>query len=81
MTTSVQPNRYQMINVVADGEGYILGRNGTTEFVAVPELGGQIVQWLQGGVSVADCATRAGDVAGQEVDVADFLADLETPGS
>ncbi|WP_279581098.1 hypothetical protein [Fodinicola feengrottensis] len=48
--------------------------------MAVPEIGGQIVQWLQAGASVADCAAKATKIVGEDVDVADFLADLEAAG-
>lgn len=79
MTTATQ-NRYRTISVVPEGDGFVLGRPGLADFVAVPEIGGRIIQWLQTGESVETCAARAGELAGQEVDVADFLADLEAAG-
>ncbi|WP_132126393.1 hypothetical protein [Actinocrispum wychmicini] len=73
-------NRYQALTVVPDAEGYILGRRGADDFVAVPEIGGQVILWLQAGVAVDDCAARASEAVGQDVDVADFLADLTAAG-
>jgi putative peptide zinc metalloprotease protein len=73
-------NRYQAVTVVADKDGYVLGRRESAEFVSVPEIGGQVLLWLQEGRTIDDVTFRAGELAGQEVDVEDFLATLENAG-
>lgn len=72
--------RYDAVTVVRDGDGYVLGRRDGSEFVAVPEIGGQVMLWLQDGEPVEVVAARAGEQAGQEVDVEDFLTTLEEAG-
>lgn len=73
-------NRYRSVTVVSDGDGYVLGRRESAEFVSVPEIGGQVMLWLQEGHPIDDVAARAGELAGQDVDVLDFLATLEDAG-
>jgi hypothetical protein len=58
----------------------VLGRRGGTDFVAVPEIGGQVIQWLQGGAGLHECERRATEVAGEPVDVAGFLDGLAQAG-
>lgn len=70
----------QAVTVVPDGDGYLLGRKGSPDFVEVPEIGGKIVLWLQDGLSVDECAARAGEAVGEVVDVRDFLNDLTEAG-
>ncbi|HEY1486219.1 MAG TPA: hypothetical protein VGF84_08940, partial [Micromonosporaceae bacterium] len=57
-----------------------LGSAYTPDFVAVPEIGGLVIQWLQGGVAVEECARRAAERAGEPVDVAGFLDGLTAAG-
>src|SRR5205807_814919 len=52
-------DRFAAVTVVRDGDGYVLGRRGASDFVAVPEIGGLVVRWLQDGTSVGGCARRA----------------------
>jgi putative peptide zinc metalloprotease protein len=73
-------NRYAALSVVRDGDGYVLGSPHSPDFVAVPELGGRIVQWLQAGHNPAECAELAADAAGEPVDVEGFLAGLAAAG-
>ncbi|MFI9384434.1 hypothetical protein [Kutzneria sp. NPDC052558] len=68
------------VTVVPDGDGYLLGRRGSPDFVEVPEIGGRIVLWLQDGLSVEECEARASDAVGEAVDVRDFLNDLAEAG-
>jgi putative peptide zinc metalloprotease protein len=68
------------LTVVADGDSYVVGSPHTTEYVAVPELGARIIEWLQQGRDVAECERRAAEIAGEPVDVADFLAVLADEG-
>jgi putative peptide zinc metalloprotease protein len=83
--TEVRPaaraaNRYAALTVVRDGDGYVLGSHHSPDFVAVPEIGGQVVRWLQGGASVGECARQAAGMAGEPVDVDGFLDGLEKAG-
>jgi putative peptide zinc metalloprotease protein len=73
-------NRYQQLTVVPDTDGFVVGRRGSQEFVAVPEIGGLVIRWLQDGVSVAGCAAKASQFAGEDVDVEEFLDDLTAAG-
>jgi hypothetical protein len=66
--------------VVADGEGFIVGSPRTAEYVEVPELGAKIVEWLQRGMDVPECERRAAELAGEPVDVVDFLTVLADEG-
>jgi putative peptide zinc metalloprotease protein len=77
---AVNAGPYAAVTVVRDGAGYVLGHRGGSDFVAVPEIGGQVIQWLQGGASVSECERRAADVAGEPVDVAGFLDGLAQAG-
>jgi putative peptide zinc metalloprotease protein len=72
--------RYAALTIVRDGDGYVLGSQRSPDFVAVPEIGGQVVRWLQDGVSVGECARQAADMAGEHVDVAGFLDGLVQAG-
>lgn len=78
--TRVGTNRYSALNLVRDGDGYIIGSRGSRTFVAVPEIGGTVVGWLQDGRTVEDCADRAADLMGEPVDVAGFVAGLTAAG-
>lgn len=73
-------DRFAGVSVVRDGDGYVLGRRGAADFVAVPEIGGLVVRWLQDGTSVDECARRAGELVGEPVDVAGFLDGLRQAG-
>jgi putative peptide zinc metalloprotease protein len=77
---AVTATPYAAMTVVRDGAGYVLGRRGGTDFVAVPEIGGQVIEWLQDGASVSECEHRAADLAGEPVDVAGFLDGLARAG-
>jgi hypothetical protein len=72
--------QFAAVSVVRDGDGYVLGRLGAPDFVAVPEIGGLVVRWLQDGTSVSECARRAAELAGEPVDVAGFLDGLRQAG-
>ena len=60
------------LTVVADGDAYIVGSPRAAEYVAVPEIGARIIEWLQQGLDVAECERRAGELAGEPVDVRIF---------
>ncbi|MEU7000070.1 hypothetical protein [Nonomuraea sp. NPDC046570] len=83
MTTSVDQDlrdRAARLTVAFDGEAWILGRPDLGIFVAVPEPGAVFVTTLQENGSAADAARRAGEVAGEEVDGADFIEGLTGAG-
>jgi hypothetical protein len=72
--------RYAALTLVRDGDGYVLGSRHSADFVAVPRIGGEVVQWLQAGYTVEECADRAAQVVGEPVDVAGFIYGLTTAG-
>jgi hypothetical protein len=37
-------SRYAALTVVRDGDGYVLGSQRSPDFVAVPDIGGEIVR-------------------------------------
>ncbi|MFF4197922.1 hypothetical protein [Nonomuraea sp. NPDC001831] len=72
--------RAARLTVAFDGDAWILGRPDLGIFVAVPEPGAVFVTTLQDGGSAAEAARRASEVAGEEVDGADFLDGLTGAG-
>jgi putative peptide zinc metalloprotease protein len=78
--TQVDANRYAALSLVRDGDGYVIGSRHSRTFVAVPEIGGMVVGWLQDGQTIAQCADRAAKQMGEPVDVADFVEGLTAAG-
>jgi putative peptide zinc metalloprotease protein len=80
--TTVEPTTAQLaaLTVVPDGDTFIVGSPRTAEYVEVPELGAKIIEWLQQGLDVPECERRAAELAGEPVDVADFLTVLADEG-
>jgi hypothetical protein len=72
--------RYADLTLVPDGDGYIVGSPHSPDFVAVPEIGGRVIRWLQDGLGPDECAGRAAQLAGEPVDVAGFVAELAAAG-
>jgi putative peptide zinc metalloprotease protein len=72
--------RLQRLTISPDAAVFVLGRADLGRYVVVPEPGAVVVKVLQDGGSLADAADRAGDVAGQAVDVEDFLTGLAEAG-
>ncbi|GGS67485.1 hypothetical protein ACFFV7_03880 [Nonomuraea spiralis] len=72
--------RAARLSVAFDGDAWILGRPDLGVFVAVPEPGAVFVTTLQENGSAAEAARRASEVAGEEVDGADFLDGLTGAG-
>ncbi len=68
------------LSCTPDGDEVLIGNPRTGMFVAVPEVGRVVVQTLAAGGTVADAATAAEQVAGEPVDVPDFLAALRDAG-
>ena len=81
-TMATLPSAAQLaaLTVVADGDTYIVGSPHTAEYVEVPELGAKLVGWLQQGLDVPECERRAAELAGEPVDVQDFLTTLAGEG-
>jgi putative peptide zinc metalloprotease protein len=73
-------SRYAALTVVREGDGYVLGAPAAEDFVAVPEIGGQVVLWLQDGIAPEECAERAAELAGEPVDVTGFIDGLAEAG-
>src|SRR3954471_7174141 len=78
--THMLTSRYSALSLVRDGDGYIIGSRSSRTFVAVPEIGGTVVQWLQDGCTVEECADRAAKLMGEPVDVAAFVDGLTAAG-
>ncbi|MFB9368156.1 hypothetical protein ACWCYY_13075 [Kitasatospora sp. NPDC001664] len=72
--------RVSPVTVAHDGTDHVLGRPDLGLYVAVPEPGAAFVLALQAGASLQAATARAGEVAGEEVDGADFLAELTEIG-
>ncbi|GAA4966052.1 hypothetical protein HD597_006997 [Nonomuraea thailandensis] len=72
--------RAARLTIAHDGETWILGRPELGVFVAVPEPGAVFVTTLQDTGSLEQAMARAGDVAGEPVDGADFLEGLTAAG-
>ncbi len=73
-------NRFRELTVVRDGDRYVIGSPRSPDYLAVPEIGGQVVQWLRAGHPLSRCADLAEAAAGQPVDVARFVAVLDEAG-
>lgn len=70
----------RQLSLVADGDSVTIGNTATGNFVAVPEVGGVVLRRLADGATVDEAAEAARAFAGQDVDVAEFLAALEDAG-
>jgi hypothetical protein len=73
-------NRFRDLTAVRDGDGYVIGSPRSPDYLAVPEIGGQVVQWLRAGHDLNRCAELAEAAAGQTVDVVRFVAVLDDAG-
>ena len=52
-------NRFRELTAVRDGDGYVIGSPRSPDYLAVPEIGGRVVEWLRAGHDVARCAELA----------------------
>jgi putative peptide zinc metalloprotease protein len=68
------------LTLVQDGDGWVVGHPRTAAYVEVPEIGARIIEWLQQGAGIAECERRAAELAGEPVDVEDFLTVLADEG-
>jgi len=74
------PAQIATLTLVAESDNFIVGSPHTAEYVEVPELGATIIGWLQQGMDLAECERRAAELAGEPVDVVDFLTVLTDEG-
>jgi putative peptide zinc metalloprotease protein len=56
VNAALDVTRYAELTLVKDGDGYIVGSPHSTDYLAIPALGGQIIEWIQAGRSVEECA-------------------------
>ena len=73
-------NRFRELTAVPDGDGYVIGSPRSPDYLAVPQIGGQVVQWLRAGHDLDRCAELAETAAGRPVDVVRFVAALADGG-
>jgi hypothetical protein len=78
--TAGSVNRFRELTAVRDGDGYVIGSPHSPDYLAVPEIGGRVTQWLRSGHSVSPCAELAEAAVGQPVDVARIVAALDEAG-
>ncbi|SCL68169.1 hypothetical protein GA0070606_4727 [Micromonospora citrea] len=78
--TAPTAERFAALTVVPDGDVHIVGSLHSAEYLAVPEIGATVIRWLQAGESIERCAARAEELAGEPVDVADFVDTLVEHG-
>lgn len=58
-----------------DGE-YVVGRTTTSNFVSLPEVGGQTIQLLQQGHTLGEIQTTLGEIYNAEIEIEDFINTL-----
>lgn len=68
------------LSLVDEGDSVTIGNTATGTFVAVPAVGGVVLRTLADGATVDEAAAAGRAFAGEDVDVADFLAALEDAG-
>ena len=73
-------SRFGELTAVRDGDGYVIGSPHSPDYLAVPEIGGQVVEWLRAGHEPGRCAELAEAAVGQPVDVARFIEVLDEAG-
>ncbi|HET9648807.1 MAG TPA: hypothetical protein VFP34_11305, partial [Microlunatus sp.] len=78
--TTATADQFGALTLVADGDAYVIGNPRTRCYVAVPAIGAEVIRWLQAGDSIAVAAARAEELAGEPVDVTDFLHVLTAEG-
>ncbi|MGC5413163.1 hypothetical protein ACPXCX_57315, partial [Streptomyces sp. DT225] len=66
--------RLRPLSLVPEGEDEVLvGDPGTGQFVAIPKVGGVVIEALLRGATIAEAAAEAEEFAGQPVDVPSFV--------
>ena len=74
------PTAVHLLTIAPDGDDFVLGRHDLGIYVAIPEPGAVFIQALQRGDSLASATAAASELAGEDVDGADFLAGLSEAG-
>lgn len=72
--------RLRPLSVVDEGDDVLIGDPERGVFVAVPAVGGVAVRALLEGATVAEAGARASALAGETVDMAEFVAALTELG-
>ncbi|MGC4947075.1 hypothetical protein ACLQ2N_12870 [Streptomyces sp. DT224] len=73
--------RLRPLSLVPEGEDEVLvGDPGTGQFVAIPKVGGVVIEALLRGATIAEAAAEAEEFAGQPVDVPSFVETLRELG-
>jgi len=73
--------RLRPLSLVPEGEDEVLvGDPETGQFVAIPKVGGVVVEALRRGATIAEAAAEAEEFAGQPVDVPSFVEVLRELG-
>lgn len=75
LTDEVQVTLYPLAVRLEDQE-YIVGRVETSEFVALPQVGGRIIELFQRGLSLGETQALLQKEYGAEVDLGDFVVNL-----
>jgi hypothetical protein len=74
--TSTAGVRLRPLSVVEDGDDVLIGDLERGTFVAVPPVGGVVITALLEGASPAEAAARGEAIAGEPIDMDDFIATL-----
>jgi putative peptide zinc metalloprotease protein len=64
------------LSITTEGDELIVGRIDTGEFVALPPIGGRLIELLQSGASIAAIEAQIAREVGEEVEVGEFVATL-----
>jgi putative peptide zinc metalloprotease protein len=63
-----------------DGDGWVIGRVATGDFIAVPEVAHRVITLLEQGNAVDEVAARLREQTGTSFAVAEFVATLDELG-
>jgi putative peptide zinc metalloprotease protein len=72
--------RLRRLSQRRDGDGWVIGRIETGDFIAVPEVAHRVLTLLGEGLAVDDIADRLQAETGTSIAVADFVAALDELG-
>ncbi|MBO2447230.1 hypothetical protein J4573_09050 [Actinomadura barringtoniae] len=72
--------RLRPLSLVKEGDEILVGDPATGTFVAMPEVGGVVIEALRRGASAAEAAREAEDFAGEPVDIPEFVETLRELG-
>ncbi|MFG2059143.1 hypothetical protein ACGFI9_34515 [Micromonospora sp. NPDC048930] len=72
--------RLRPLSVIEEGDDVLIGDPERGSYIAVPAVGGVVVRALLDGATVEEAGARAATLAGEPVDMADFIAVLTELG-